>query len=92
MSDRVLSTQAALDAARQLQQVINGPLADQIELLNRQGQVLCDPNLWDGNQARLFRQEWPQHLQNLRRTQESLNQLRATVERAIQNIMLAGGD
>lgn len=91
MPDRVLSTQAARNAARQMQQIINGPLAEQIELLNRQGQILCDPNLWDGNQALLFRQEWPHHLQSLRKTQESLNQLRASVERAIQNIMEAGG-
>lgn len=91
MQDRVLATEAARDAVRQMQQIINGPLNEQIELLNRYGQVLCDPNVWDGNLARRFRHEWPQHYQSLRHTQETLNTLRHTVEQYMQNILIAGG-
>jgi hypothetical protein len=92
MSDRILTTEAAREAVRQLQQLLNGGLVDQMELLNRQGQVLSDPNLWDGNLAQQFRYEWPQHQQALRRTQETFQQLRMLVERAQQNMALTGGD
>ena len=92
MQDRVLATEAARDAVRQMQQITNGPLAEQIELLNRYGQLLCDHNVWDGMMAEQFRQEWPQHYHALRHTQETLDELRRNIERFMHNILIAGGN
>jgi hypothetical protein len=59
MPERVLSTAEAKQAIQKLQQIINGPLVEQIRALDTQGRVLSDPNVWDGNLAQQFRSEWP---------------------------------
>ena len=48
MSERVLSTDTAKQAISQMQTIINGGFQEQIQQLNRQGEVLSDPNNWDG--------------------------------------------
>lgn len=92
MSDRVLSTAEARMSIQQLQQIINGGLVEQIQALNRQGQTLSQPNVWDGRLAAEFRGNWPQTYQTLQRAQQQLEELRANVERINQNIMSAGGN
>lgn len=44
MSDRVLSTATAREAIERFQRIVQGPLLQQISDLNREGQVLSDPN------------------------------------------------
>lgn len=92
MADRVLSTAAARQAIQQLQQIINGPLMDQIRALDNQGKTLSDANVWDGNLAVQFRSDWPNTHATLIKTQQALEELRANVQKINQNIMTAGGN
>jgi uncharacterized protein YukE len=92
MSSRVLSTDQARSAVQQLRSIINSGLTDQIQQLNSQGQVLSDPNVWDGPLAGQFRGDvWPQTKSALDRTHQSLEELRVQVERINEDIMRAGG-
>lgn len=92
MSDRVLSTMTAKETIVKMQQVINGPLVEQIQQLAQQGQTLSDANVWDGQLAIKFRGEWPQTHQSLVKTKEALEELRRNIEQINRNIMTAGGN
>lgn len=92
MADRVLSTLTARETIQRMQQIINGPLLEQIQQLANLGQTLSDPNVWDGNLATRFRGDWPQQHQQLRHAQETLERLRAQSQQINQNIMSAGGN
>lgn len=92
MSDRVLSTQTAREAIQQMQRIINSGLAEEIESLNKQGQMLSDPNVWDGRLAEQFRSEWPNTYSTLKKAQEELESLRSKVQRINEDIMRAGGN
>ena len=92
MSDRVLSTQTAREAIQQMQRIINSGLSEEIESLNKQGQTLSDPNVWDGRLAEQFRSEWPDTYNALKKAQEEVEKLRAQVQKINENIMMAGGN
>jgi uncharacterized protein YukE len=92
MPDRVLSSGEARASIQRFQSVINGPLLDQINALNREGQLLSDPNNWDGRLAQEFRASWPETHQQLLRVKESLEELRQRVQQINQNILQAGGN
>jgi uncharacterized protein YukE len=88
----VLSSGEARASIQRFQSVVNGPLLDQINALNREGQLLSDPNNWDGRLAQEFRATWPQTHQQLLRVKESLEELRQRVQQINANIMQAGGN
>ena len=92
MSDRVLSTATARQSITKMQQVINGGLVEQIEALNREGQILSDANVWDGRLAAQFRNNWPQTKAALDKAKQELDELRASIQKINQNIMTAGGN
>ncbi|WP_112421515.1 pyrophosphorylase [Streptococcus agalactiae] len=89
---RVLSTEEAKTAIRQLQSIINGGFTDQIDQLDAQGQILSDPNNWDGPLATQFRTDtWPQTKGALNKAKTELEELRVQLEQIAQNIFVAGG-
>lgn len=92
MSDRVVATITARQAITRMQQIINGGLVEQIEALNREGQILSDPQNWDGRLAIEFRNNWPQTYQALVKAKNELEELRANIQTINQNIMRAGGN
>lgn len=89
---RVLSTTEARQAITRMQSIIAGGLTDQIGQLKTQGQLLSDPNVWDGSLAAQFRGSWPQTASTLDRITADLAELRARVDRVNADIMLAGGN
>ncbi|MBV8715077.1 MAG: WXG100 family type VII secretion target [Chloroflexi bacterium] len=92
MADRVLSSGEARSAIQRFQSIVNGPLLDQINALNREGQVLSDPSNWDGRLAQEFRSNWPTTNQQLVKVKDSLEELRRKVAVINQDIMRAGGN
>ena len=91
MSERVLSTGTAKTAIASMRRIIDGPLLEQIDALNREGQTLSDPNVWDGALARRFRSDWPEMHSALVRTKAAIEELRTSVERINADIITAGG-
>jgi len=92
MAGRVLSTDTAKQSISKMQQILNGPLMEQINALNSEGQTLSDPNIWDGSLAQKFRGEWPQMNSSLQKAKEAVEQLRQQIQTINQNIMTAGGN
>jgi uncharacterized protein YukE len=92
MSDRVLSTAAAREAITAFQRIVTGPLLQQIGELHAQGQILSEPNNWDGRLAGEFRGHWADTHHKLLGIQQALEQLRQQVHQINQNIMQAGGN
>lgn len=92
MSDRVLSTAAARDAISAFQRIVTGPLLQQISELNAQGQILSEPNNWDGRLAAEFRTHWADTHTKLIGIQQALEELRRQIHQINQNIMQAGGN
>jgi uncharacterized protein YukE len=90
--DRVLSTAVARESITKFQNIVNGPLLDQINALNQQGQLLSDRNNWDGRLASEFRTNWTDTNQKLRAVQQALEELRRNIAQINQNIMQAGGN
>ena len=89
---RVLSTEEAKTAIRQIQSIINGGFTDQITQLDTQGRVLSDPNVWDGPLAANFRSAtWPETKAALDSAKEQLEQLRTQLDKISQDIFTAGG-
>ena len=89
---RVLSTEDAKTAIRQMQSIINGGFTDQITSLDSQGKVLSDPNVWDGPLAETFRNTtWPSTKSALDKACQQLDDLRGQLDKISQNIFSAGG-
>ena len=91
-ADRVVSSGEARASIQRFQSILNGPLLDQINALNREGHTLSNPSVWDGRLAADFRSSWPTTNQNLVRVKESLEELRQRVAMINQDIMRAGGN
>lgn len=89
---RVLSTAEAKQAVTKMQTIINQGLLEQINNLDREGKTLCDPNIWDGQLATVFRGDWPQTSQALQKIRQDLETLRGKVQQINGDIMMAGGN
>ncbi|WP_261554722.1 hypothetical protein [Frankia tisae] len=89
---RVVSTDTARDAIGRMQQIINSGLSQEIQNLEHEGQLLSDPNNWDGGLAAQFRTDiWPQTKSALDRAVIQLGQLQQKVSQINTDIMSAGG-
>lgn len=89
---RVLSTEEAKSAIRQIQTIISGGFTEQITSLDSQGKILSDPNTWDGPLAETFRNNtWPETKAALDKAKQELDDLRGQLDKISQNIFSAGG-
>ncbi len=92
MSGRVLSTEAAQNAIRQIESTTNGGLMDQLSNLKTQGEILCDKSNWDGPLADKFSGDtWPATRTALDQMVEQLNELQRQTMQISQDIFSAGG-
>lgn len=89
---RVLSTEQAKSAIKQLQAIINGGFTDQISQLDAQGKILSDANVWDGPLAEKFRSStWPETRSALEKARQELEELKNQLDKISANIFSAGG-
>ncbi|MCK9878811.1 hypothetical protein MXD59_24120 [Frankia sp. Ag45/Mut15] len=90
---RVVSTDTARDAIGRMQQIINSGLIQEIQNLKNEGQLLSDPNNWDGGLAVQFRTDiWPQTRTALDNAVTQLGQLQQKISQINTDIMTAGGN
>jgi hypothetical protein len=74
LSDFSISTETAKQSIQKLMMLVNGPLIDQINALNREGGMLSDPDIWDGRLAQEFRHGWPEMNATLLRAKAQLEE------------------
>ncbi len=91
MSQRVLSTDRAKNAARQMNSLLTGGLPAQLAALKQHGQALCSPAVWDGPAAARFRsQQWPPVSLSMDQALRALASLEKSAQTAVDNIIQAG--
>jgi len=87
----VKSTPTALEAIRNMQNIINGGLTETIQQLVTQGDRL-NPGEWDGTHAAGFYESWPQVKSGLQNAVQQLNELQRDIQTVNTNIQSAGGN
>ncbi len=87
---RVLATQQARDAAKQLL-AVTGRVKEQVGRVLQHGGVLADPTHWDGGLAGRWRNDWGQDSSYLRQTAAKLDELEHRAQQVIDNIFTADG-
>lgn len=92
MAGKVLSTPEAEAAYNRMREIIFSGLAEQIDELNRQGQILSDPGVWEGALAQRWRGDWPSVHQGLLRAKETVTEVRQHAEDINRAIQAAGGN
>jgi len=89
---RVLSTEQAKTSIQQVKSLIDGGLTEQIQSLDTQGQILSDPNVWDGPLASQFRSStWPETKAALEKAKTELDELHQQLNKISNDIFSAGG-
>ena len=91
MSTIVKSTPEAIDAIHRMRAVIDGGLVEQLNSLQREGELLAEPFNWDGPLALRFRDTWPQVHGDLVRMQQDLVRLNTELQAIQADIQHAGG-
>jgi len=92
MATRVLSTDEAKASITKMKSIIDGGLAEQIAALHREGTTLSNRDVWDGQLANTFRNDWIQMNDTLNKLKGQLGQLQNQIKDINQNIMTAGGN
>ncbi len=93
MATRVLSSEQGKGSISRVQGILSNGLEGQIQALRAEGDVLSDPNVWDGALAEQFRSsDWPQASAALKSCAEALAELHAKIQSINADIMAAGGN
>jgi hypothetical protein len=93
MTTRVLSTDEAKASIGRIKSILDDGLASQIKALCNEGEILSQPDVWDGSLAGQFRGEaWPAAATALSACQSALEALRGQVETITSDILIAGGN
>jgi uncharacterized protein YukE len=93
MAGTVKVDDIALQASKNLLDIVNTQLPGAIKQLQKNGSDLSDPNHWDGNAARDFRTNvWPNASSDITKIQGSLSDLQKSVDQILKNISAAGGN
>ncbi|MER6305410.1 hypothetical protein [Streptomyces sp. NPDC001657] len=91
-SDKVLSSGEAHQEIAKMMTLATHQFPALIKQLNGHGQLLSDPNHWDGPLAQRFRGEvWPQVHSDMEKMRGSLEHLQQQVQKILTAISRAGG-
>jgi hypothetical protein len=92
MSQRVLATRNAAQAATRMRALLQGDVQRQMRQLATDGDALSQPTVWDGPRATTFRTStWPPARTSLQAALAALDHLAAQAVKAIADIEAAGG-
>lgn len=91
MTQRTVTTPEAHQTAKQMHDLIQGELQGTVTKLTHQGQVLSDPNNWDGGLAKQFKGDvWPSVQTALKTMLKELDTLQLAIKTVNENIAKAG--
>ncbi|MGH3694785.1 MAG: alpha/beta hydrolase [Pseudonocardiaceae bacterium] len=85
---RVLATQQARDAAKQLH-ALTGPVKEQVRRVLQHGGTLADPNHWDSSLAGKWRYDWGQDVNQLNQIVAKLDKLEHAAQQVVEDIFKA---
>jgi RHS repeat-associated protein len=85
---RVLATQQARDAAKQLL-ALTRTVKQQVGKVLQQGRVLADPQRWDGGVAGKWRNDWTHDASQLNQTTTKLDELEQRAHKVVEDIFAA---
>lgn len=90
---RVLATQLARDAAKQLL-ALTGTVKEKVGRVLQQGNILADPNHWGGGLAGKWRNDWGSDTNQLNQAAAKLDELEHRAHQVVEDIFRAdsGGD
>jgi hypothetical protein len=86
--ERVLATQQARDAAKQLL-ALTGSVKERVGRVIQQGGVLADPQRWDGGLAGKWRSDWGRDASQLNQTAAKLDELERRARQVVEDIFKA---
>jgi uncharacterized protein YukE len=90
-AQRVVGSDAAREAAREMRRILEGSLSANMQALVVQGRTLSNPTAWDGAAALTFRQQqWPPVERSVLRLQQALPAMHANVSSVLETIIRAG--
>ncbi len=85
---RVLATQQARDAAKQLL-ALTGPVKEQVRRVLHYGGILADPQHWDSSLAGKWRHGWGPDANQLNQAVAKLDELEHTAQQVVEDIFKA---
>ncbi len=85
---RVLATQQARDAAKQLL-ALTGSVKEQVRRVLQHGRILADPHHWEGGLAGTWRHDWGRDANQLNQAAAKLDKLEHRAQQAIEDIFKA---
>ncbi|MEJ7583386.1 MAG: hypothetical protein WKF43_04705 [Acidimicrobiales bacterium] len=92
MPGTVKATEQSIQCVSSMRTIIDDGLQTAVTNLIQQGQLLSDPNTFEGRHAGEFRSTWPSVSNTLNTTVTQLGELRQRLELINQDIMAAGGN
>ena len=90
MAQRVLATEEGRQLVAQMKSLLGEGIQGQVSQLERLGDQLCDPGVWDGPSAIKFRGVWPDARRDLENMLQALQDLNMKVGGITEDIMAAG--
>jgi RHS repeat-associated protein len=85
---RVLATQLARDAAKQLL-ALTGSVKEQVGRVLQHGGILADPHRWEGGLAGKWRNDWGSDANQLNQTAAKLEELEHRAQQVVEDIFTA---
>ncbi len=89
---RVLAGDEAVAAINKMKTNINQGLDAEIKAIIDSGRTLSQPDVWDGDLAIRFRNEWPNTSRQLEEAKAELERLNQQIDQISKNILSAGGN
>ncbi len=89
-SARVLATQQARDAAKQLL-ALTGSVKEQVRRVLQHGGILANPHHWEGSLAGTWRNDWGRDANHLNQAAAKLDELEHTAQQVVEDIFKADG-
>src|SRR4030088_1618861 len=92
MTQRVLATDSARQAAQRMRALLERGLPQQLQQVVVLGTTLAKPRVWEGREAAAFRGGWPRARQSMASAMTGLSSLSTHADQVLADVTKAGSD